>query len=65
MRRGRVLAGHAGAQPEVATATGAHHERTRGDVGPRVYASPALFPIVAPETPDGKVLLTCAEQIET
>ena len=37
----------------------------RGDVGRRVYDSPALFPIVALETPDGKVLLTCAEQIET
>ena len=33
MRRGRVLVGHAGAQLRmVATTTGAHHERTRGDV---------------------------------
>ena len=32
----------------------------RGDVGRRVYDSPALFPIVALERPDDKVLLACA-----
>lgn len=37
----------------------------RGDVGRRVYDSPGLFPIVALETPDRKVLLTCANEIET
>ncbi len=36
----------------------------RGDVGRRVYDSPALFPIVALERPDDKELLACAEGIE-
>lgn len=37
----------------------------RGDVGRRVYDSPALFPIVALERPDGKVLLACADDVKT
>jgi hypothetical protein len=36
----------------------------RGDVGRRVYDSPALFPIVALERPDDKELLACAEGID-
>ncbi len=35
----------------------------RGDVGRRVYDSPALFPIVAVERPDGKALAACAEEV--
>jgi hypothetical protein len=37
----------------------------RGDVGRRVYDSPALFPIVALESPDRKDLVACAVGIET
>lgn len=35
-----------------------------GDVGRRVYDSPALFPIVALERPDGKLLVGCADGVE-
>lgn len=35
-----------------------------GDVGRRVYDSPALFPIVALERPDGKVLAACSENVK-
>jgi hypothetical protein len=36
-----------------------------GDVGRRVYDSPGRLPLIALETPDRKVLLTCAQAIRT
>jgi hypothetical protein len=63
--KGVLLAGPQGDYALLALWNSDTPSLARGDVGRRVYDSPALFPIVALETPDGKVLLTCAEQIET
>lgn len=37
----------------------------RGDSGRRLYDSPGRFPLVALETPDRKVLQTCAAKVKT
>ncbi len=61
---GVLLGGPAGDYALLALWNGDSPSLAGGDVGRRVYDSPGRFPIVALETPDRKVLLTCAKQID-
>jgi hypothetical protein len=61
---GVLLAGPVGDYTLLALWNGDSPSLASGDVGRRVYDSPDRFPVVALETPDRKVLLTCAKQID-
>jgi hypothetical protein len=63
--KGVLLAGPQGDYSLLALWNSGTPSLARGDVGRRVYDSPGRFPAVALETPDRKVLLACANGIDT